>query len=35
MAAEQRLRFNKANDIADALWRNAMNLNRVLAYGGT
>lgn len=29
------LRFNKVNDIADALWRNAMNLNRVLAYGGT
>ena len=29
------LRFNKITDIADALWRNAMNLNRVLAYGGT
>jgi len=29
------LRFNKVNDIADALWRNAMNLNRVLTYGGT
>ena len=29
------LRFNKINDVADALWRNAMNLNRVLAYGGT
>jgi len=29
------LRLNKVNDIADALWRNAMNLNRVLAYGGT
>ncbi len=29
------LRFNKINDIANALWRNAMNLNRVLAYGGT
>jgi predicted transposase YbfD/YdcC len=29
------LRFNKVNDVADALWRNAMNLNRVLAYGGT
>jgi predicted transposase YbfD/YdcC len=28
------LRFNKVNDVADALWRNAMNLNRVLAYGG-
>jgi predicted transposase YbfD/YdcC len=29
------LRFNKVNNIADALWRNAMNFNRVLAYGGT
>jgi predicted transposase YbfD/YdcC len=29
------LRFNKINDLADALWRNAMNLNRVLAYAGT
>jgi predicted transposase YbfD/YdcC len=29
------LRFNKVNDVANALWRNAMNLNRVLAYGGT
>jgi hypothetical protein len=29
------LRFNKITDIADALWRNAMNFNRVLAYGGT
>ena len=29
------LRFNKVNDVADALWRNAMNFNRVLAYGGT
>jgi predicted transposase YbfD/YdcC len=29
------LRFNKVNDVADALWRNAMNLNRVLAYSGT
>ena len=29
------LRFNKINDVADALWRNAMNLNRVLTYGGT
>jgi predicted transposase YbfD/YdcC len=29
------LRFNKVNNVADALWRNAMNLNRVLAYGGT
>jgi len=29
------LRFNKVNDVADALWRNAMNLNRVMAYGGT
>jgi predicted transposase YbfD/YdcC len=28
------LRFNKVNDVADALWRNAMNLNRVLAYRG-
>jgi hypothetical protein len=28
------LRFNKVNNVADALWRNAMNLNRVLAYGG-
>lgn len=28
-------RFNKVNDVADALWRNAMNLNRGLAYGGT
>jgi predicted transposase YbfD/YdcC len=28
------LRFNKINDIADALWRNAMNLSRVLAFGG-
>jgi hypothetical protein len=28
------LRFNKVNDVADALWRNAMNLDRVLAYGG-
>jgi predicted transposase YbfD/YdcC len=29
------LRFNKVNNVADALWRNAMNLNRVLTYGGT
>ena len=29
------LRFNKVNDVADALWRNAMNFNRALAYGGT
>ena len=29
------MRFNKVNNVADALWRNAMNLNRVLAYGGT
>jgi predicted transposase YbfD/YdcC len=29
------LRFNKVNNVADALWRNAMNLNRVLAYGAT
>ena len=29
------LRFNKVNNVADALWRNAMNLNRVLAYNGT
>jgi predicted transposase YbfD/YdcC len=29
------LRFNKVNNVADALWRNAMNFNRVLAYGGT
>ena len=29
------LRFNKVNDVADALWRNAMNLNRVRAYGGS
>jgi predicted transposase YbfD/YdcC len=28
------LRFNKVNNVADALWRNAMNLNRVLAYSG-
>jgi len=28
------LRFNKVKDVADALWRNAMNLNRALAYGG-
>ena len=28
------LRFNEVNNVADALWRNAMNLNRVLAYGG-
>jgi predicted transposase YbfD/YdcC len=28
------LRFNKVSNVADALWRNAMNLNRVLAYGG-
>jgi predicted transposase YbfD/YdcC len=28
------LRFNKVNNVADALWRNAMNLNHVLAYGG-
>jgi predicted transposase YbfD/YdcC len=28
------LRFNKVNNVADALWRNAMNLNRILAYGG-
>jgi predicted transposase YbfD/YdcC len=28
------LRFNKVNNVADALWRNAMNLDRVLAYGG-
>ena len=29
------LRFNQINNIADALWRNAMNFDRVLAYGGT
>jgi len=29
------LRFNNVSDVADALWRNAMNLNRALAYGGT
>jgi predicted transposase YbfD/YdcC len=29
------LRFNKITDVADALWRNALNLNRILAYGGT
>jgi predicted transposase YbfD/YdcC len=29
------MRFNKVNNVADALWRNAMNLNRVLAYAGT
>jgi predicted transposase YbfD/YdcC len=29
------LRFNKVNDVADALWRNAMNLSRALAYAGT
>jgi predicted transposase YbfD/YdcC len=29
------LRFNNVNNVADDLWRNAMNLNRVLAYGGT
>ena len=29
------LRFNQITNVADALWRNAMNLNRVLAYGGT
>src|SRR5689334_25303039 len=28
------LRFNKVSNVADALWRNAMNLNRVLAYNG-
>jgi len=28
------LRFNKVKNVADTLWRNAMNLNRVLAYGG-
>jgi predicted transposase YbfD/YdcC len=28
------LRFNKVNNVANALWRNAMNLNRVLAYSG-
>jgi predicted transposase YbfD/YdcC len=28
------LRFNKVKDVADALWRNAMNLNRALAYDG-
>lgn len=28
------LRFNKVSNVADALWRNAMNLNRVLAYSG-
>jgi hypothetical protein len=28
------LRSNKVNNVADALWRNAMNLNRVLAYNG-
>jgi predicted transposase YbfD/YdcC len=27
--------FNKFKNIADALWRNSMNLNRVLAYSGT
>lgn len=27
------LRFDKVQNVADALWRNAMNLNRVLAYG--
>jgi len=29
------LRFNNVNNVTDTLWRNAMNLNRVLAYGGT
>ena len=29
------MRFNTVNNVADALWRNAMNLNRVLAYDGT
>src|SRR3954453_4486853 len=29
------LRFNKVNELAHALWPNAMNLNRVLAYAGT
>jgi len=28
------LRTNKVNNVADALWRNGLNLNRVLAYGG-
>ena len=28
------LRFNKIGNVADALWRNAMNLNRILAYDG-
>ena len=28
------LRSNKVNNVADALWRNALNLNRVLAYSG-
>jgi predicted transposase YbfD/YdcC len=28
------LRFNKVNNVADALWRNAMNVNRVLVYSG-
>ena len=29
------LRFNKVNNVANALWRNAINLNRVLAYSGS
>ena len=28
------LRFNGVKNVADALWRNAMNFNRALAYGG-
>jgi predicted transposase YbfD/YdcC len=28
------LRFNKVNNVADALWRNAMNFDRILAYSG-
>jgi predicted transposase YbfD/YdcC len=28
------LRFNKVKNVADARWRNAMNLSRVLAYDG-
>ena len=28
------LRFNGVKNVADALWRNAMNLNRALSYGG-
>jgi len=29
------LRYNRVGNVADAIWRNTMNFNRVLAYAGT